>query len=338
MSPWPVDFGAPADFNAPPGPDGMVFPLTAHLWADTVLWLVVGGLVGFALAELVRRRSALGLVLMLGGGLALFNEPVDDILGLVWHPRPGQNTVLDTIGPVPMWGLPTYIIFFGAVPWLLLREFRKLQFTMRQFWIGIGITFVLDLLIELPLLATDLYTYYPVGDVPMSIAGFPLYWLLINTTGPILCAAILFAAPGYFRGWRAPLLVLVPVVADAACSIAVGLPVYTVLHTPGVSEPVRWAGALLSCLIGLVILDALARFILNHTRSLRDQSPEAPSATPSPRSRPRPALARAASALRDRSPSVDRRGAGDAECGHEADAVHPGSRGLPPDGAGLPGP
>jgi hypothetical protein len=246
------------------------------LVADAVLWVVVAGLTGYALLELVRRRSPLGLVMLLGGAIALFNEPVDDILGLVWHPRPGQNTVLDTMGPVPMWGLPTYIIFFGAVPWLLCRELEKLQFTLRAFWIGVGITFVLDLVIELPLLAGQLYTYYPVNNVPLTVAGFPLYWLMINTTGPVLCAAILFTARDYFRGWRAPLLVLVPVAADAACSIVVGLPVYSALHAPGAAPALRWGGAVLSCLIGLALLDALARYILHSTDRYRTGPPVTP--------------------------------------------------------------
>jgi len=254
------------DFNTPPAPVDMPFPYLVHIWADAVLWTVVAGLAVYALVELVRQRSALGLALMLGGGLALYNEPVDDILGLVWHPRPGQNTVIDTMGPVPMWGLPTYIIFFGAVPWLLLRELRRHQFTQRAFWTGVGITFVLDLVIELPLLAGRLYTYYPVDDVPLSIAGFPLYWLMINTTGPVLCAAILYAARDYFTGWRTPFLVLVPVVADAGCSIAVGLPVYSALHAPGATELVRWGGAVLSCVIGMMLLDALARFLDHRTK------------------------------------------------------------------------
>src|SRR6266540_595136 len=107
------------DFNAPRGPQDMVFPHTAHLWADVVIWAVALALFGLAVRELVRTRSPLGLALLLGGALALFNEPVDDVLGLVWHPRPGQDTILDTIGPVPMWGLPTYIVFFGGIPWLL---------------------------------------------------------------------------------------------------------------------------------------------------------------------------------------------------------------------------
>lgn len=257
-------------FNFPTAPARLVFPHAAHLWANGVLWVVAGALVAFALIEMVRKRSALGLTLLAGGALAYFNEPVDDILGLVWHPRVHQDTVFNTIGPIPMWGLPTYIIFFGAIPWLLLRELRRGRFTLRAFWIGVLLTFAADLAIELPLLQTNLYVYYAHGSPPMSIARFPLYWLLINTTGPLFCAAILFQARDYFRGWRTPFLLLVPVVADASCSIAVGLPVYTTLHAPGVSELVRWLGALLSCVIGVFILDVLARWILARTAALRD--------------------------------------------------------------------
>lgn len=80
--------------------------------------------------------------------------------------------------------------------------------------------------------------------------------------------AILFAAPGYFTAWRAPLVLFLPLVTDTACSAAVGLPVYNVLHTPGASGWLLWGGAIASCAIGLVIFDALARWIYAHTRSL----------------------------------------------------------------------
>lgn len=257
------------DFNFPAGPQDMVFPHTAHVWADAVIWLVAAGLFAYALHDWRTTGSPLGVILLIGGGIALLNEPVDDVLGLVWHPRLHQNTVLDTIGPVPMWGLPTYIIFFGGIPYVLLKELRRHQFTVRAFWIGIAITFAADLLIELPLLQADLYTYYADGSVPMSVAGFPLYWLLINTTGPILCAAVLYAVPDHFTGWRAPFLVLVPIAADAACSIVVGLPVYSALHAPDATALVRWAGAAVSVAVGLFILDAEARWILARTAARR---------------------------------------------------------------------
>jgi hypothetical protein len=220
--------------------------------------------------------------MLAGGALAYFNEPVDDILGLVWHPRIHQDTVLNTIGPVPMWGLPTYIFFFGGIAWLLLRELRRGRFTLRKFWAGVGITFLADLLVEIPLLQTHLYVYYAHGAVPMTIGKLPLYWLLINTTGPIFCAAILFAAPDYFKGWRAALIILLPVVADASCSIAVGLPVYTALHAPHAGTLAKWGGALLSCAIGLVILDALSRWILARTQALAAAVPSVVAEAASP--------------------------------------------------------
>ena len=265
-------------FGFPAAPD-MVFPETAQTWAEVVIWSVAIAFFFYALVELRRTRSPLALVLMAGGAIALLNEPIDDVLGLVHHPRPNQNVVLDTIGPVPMWGLPTYIIFFGALPYVFLKELRRLRFTVRGFWIGIGITFVLDLLIEIPLLQADLYRYYSFGDTPLEIAHFPLYWLFINTTGPILCAAILFQAPQYFSGWRAPFLVLLPVVTDSACSVAVGLPVYNAIHAPEGSDLWRWGGAIASCVIGMMILDGLSRWMAARTRQLREREPPKPAVT-----------------------------------------------------------
>lgn len=255
-------------FNLPFPPRDLVFPHAAHLWANGVIWSVAGALIAFAVVELVKRRSWLGLILLAGGALAYFNEPVDDILGLVWHPRIHQDTVLNTIGPIPMWGLPTYIVFFGGIPWLLLRELLRVRFSIRAFWMGVALTFGADLAIELPLLQTHLYVYYSTGSVPMSVAGFPVYWLMINTTGPILCAAVLFAVPGYFTGWRRMLLVLLPLTCDAACSIVVGLPVYSALHAPGASDLTRWVGAGVSVLFGLIAMDAESRWLLARTRAL----------------------------------------------------------------------
>jgi hypothetical protein len=93
--------------------------------------------------------------------------------------------------------------------------------------------------------------------------------------GPRNSAAILFAAPNYFTGWRAALVLFVPLVTDAACSAAVGLPVYNALHVPGAPAWVTWAGALVSCAIGLAILDALARWIYAHTLTMQQAAESA---------------------------------------------------------------
>lgn len=205
------------------------------------------------------------MVLLVGGAIAYLNEPIDDILGLVHHPRAGQYIVLDTFGPVPMWGLPTYIIFFGFVPFVLVQEVRRSGFSSKKFWIGTLATFVLDIALELPVLYVDgggLYQYYAEGGpAPMEVFRFPLYWLFNNTPGPILCAAVVLSFRYHFTVWRAPLLVLVPLMTDAACSVVVGLPVYSVLHAPSANDAFRYAGAVGTCALGVFILDALASWI-----------------------------------------------------------------------------
>ena len=96
-------------------------------------------------------------------------------------------------------------------------------------------------------------------------AGRVLSLILLSVLGTY---ALMYAAPGYFTGWRAALVLFLPLVTDAGCSAAVGLPVYNALHVPGASAWVTSAGALASCAIGLMILDALARWIYTHTLTM----------------------------------------------------------------------
>ena len=81
------------------------FP-SAHVWAGVVIWAIAIGFPRLLQRGSRRTRSPLGIILFLGGAIAYLNEPVDDILGLVNHPRPGQNIVLDTMGPVPSGAWP----------------------------------------------------------------------------------------------------------------------------------------------------------------------------------------------------------------------------------------
>jgi hypothetical protein len=99
----------------------------------------------------------------------------------------------------------------------------------------------------------------------MEVGGFPLYWLLINVGGPVLTAAVLAAAPQYFRGWRALALVLLPMTTDAACSVAVGWPVYSAINQPHLAQIFQWGAAVLSIVIGLLLLEGLGRFITGRT-------------------------------------------------------------------------
>ena len=243
-------------FDLPVTPDGTQMPQSAQLVVTVAMALLVAGFIGYAMREIVRSRSVTLTLLLIGGAVSYFNEPIDDVLGLVWHPVVGQWTALDTFSRVPLWGLGIYIVFFGGLPYLILQNLRR-GLTRRQLWGWVGVLAVVDIAVELPVLASGIYSYY--GDAPMQIRGFPVYWIVINAVGPLALAVLLLAAGDTFTGWRALYLPFLPMMFDAAGSVAVGWPIFSALNAQ-TSAPIRWLAAALTIAIGVGALDLLIAY------------------------------------------------------------------------------
>jgi hypothetical protein len=240
----------------PVTPGGTEMPQAAQLVATVAMAVVVAGFTVYAVREIARSRSVMLALLLIGGAISYFNEPIDDVLGLVWHPVAGQWTALDTFARVPLWGLGIYIVFFGGMPYLILQSLRR-GVTRWQLWGWVGVLAVVDVAVELPILASGIYSYY--GDAPLRIGGFPVYWIVINAVGPLALAVLLLAAGDTFTGWRAVYLLFLPMVCDAAGSVAVGWPIFSALNAHA-SAPVRWLAAALTIAIGLAALDLLIAY------------------------------------------------------------------------------
>ncbi len=257
-------------FDLPPTPGSTVMPPTAQLIVTALMVALVLGFVGYAAREIVVRRSATLGLLLIGGAISYFNEPIDDVLGLVWHPEVDQWTALDTFSRVPLWGLGIYIVFFGGLPYLILANLRR-GMTRGQLWRWVGVLVVVDVAVELPVLAAGIYQYF--GDPPMQIAGFPVFWIFINAVGPLALAVLLLTAGEVFTGWRMVYLLFLPMVCDAAGTVAVGWPIFSALHAD-VPTPVRWGAAALSIAIGVAILDLLITYAARTSAALqRDALP-----------------------------------------------------------------
>jgi hypothetical protein len=248
-------------FNFPRPPLHAVVPATAQAVADLCWGALALIAIVYAIVEWRRTRSLLPMILILGGAIAYLNEPIVDVLGLCWHPRIHQQHVLSTFGPLPLWGLFAYIVFFGAGPYIVLKLLRR-GITRRQFWYGVAGLMAVNLGIEIPLLPTHLYLYYGYHQPPMTVAHLPLYWLFLNVGGPLLAATVLFAAERHLSG-RSLLTAaaLIPMTTYAAFSLAAGWPIFSALHSPGLDQGFVWGAALLTILISAWILDRIAVYV-----------------------------------------------------------------------------
>jgi hypothetical protein len=245
----------------------MVMPQTPQL-VFTVLWGSVFSLLAlYAGYRLVAKRDPLFAVLLAGGAICYFAEPMVDVLGLLWHPTIGQWVAVDTFRACPLWGLFVYAICFGGLPYFMLVDFRRAGFTARRAWTWIGVFWIVDVLVEIPILGSGLYDYY--GDPPMEVAGLPLYWLAMNIAGPLETAVILLVAGSYrdgalLRGGRVLLVAALPVTLDVAGSSVVGWPVFSALHAQA-GVGVKYAAALLTVALGLATLATTISFAAART-------------------------------------------------------------------------
>ena len=81
--------------------------------------------------------------------------------------------------------------------------------------------------------------------------------MFITAGGPMLEATLLLAAPGYFRGPRAMLVIPLGMVTDIACSTGVGWPIFIALNTQP-AAPVKWGAAVLTMALGVGFVQAIA--------------------------------------------------------------------------------
>jgi hypothetical protein len=81
--------------------------------------------------------------------------------------------------------------------------------------------------------------------------------MVINAGGPMLEATILLLAPNFFRGPRALLVIVLGMVTDIACGAGVGWPIFTALNAQA-SQPVKYLAAILTMLLGVGLVQAIA--------------------------------------------------------------------------------
>jgi hypothetical protein len=243
-------------------------PAVPQTIATVALGIVVAGFVIAALVDWRRIGRPNFLLMILGGYICSFNEPLIDFLCHCYFPADGWigHTVFDRA--IPVWVILAYVIFYGALTYVVSVAFSK-GITRRTLWTSIAIWAALNLVMEIPLLKSGLYLYY--GDQPFMIGGFPISQVVFNALGSLLGAVVITRLDWFFTGPRQLLLLFVPFVTFMS-SWTLGMPFFLVLGTDA-PTPVRYAAAALAMAIGLYAIDVLIRIGTGQLRIARPDDP-----------------------------------------------------------------
>ena len=188
-------------------PIDMTTPQGAYDTVQVIMWVLVGLAVVASIYFWRRDGVPTALLLMAGGLVCSLNEALADILGKVWFPTDqwAGYTLLDRA--VPMWVVLAYVLFFGFFVYVIAEIFDRKP-SHRAMWLGIVAFWVANSLLEMPILASDVYQYY--GRQPLELGGFPLTWLTINVLGVLGAAVVVVRFRPWFTGVRQ--LFLLPLV------------------------------------------------------------------------------------------------------------------------------
>lgn len=215
------------------------------------MWIVAGGFGLLALREWRRSGSPLSLLMLVGGGLCMFIEPIVDVLGLVWFWPEGQFVLFETFGrPIPNWMLPVYIFYVGGQAIYTWQRLEKGE-TMRGIFKLYAIYMIVNVFLEEPPLHMGLYTYY--GAQPLQLGLFPMWWAFTNAAMPIVLGALVYALRPYLIGWKTLLVVPMMPMGDALTNGAIAWPTWTALNTTD-NLAITTAAALLSGSFGLIVM------------------------------------------------------------------------------------
>jgi hypothetical protein len=221
--------------------------------------LVAAGVLALRLAR--RYQSPIPLLFLVGGGLAMLNEPIVDHNAAVWFPTEGQWTLYTTFGiPQPVWLATAYVWFFGGQA-LLLWHLLEQGLAASRLWKAFAVLVLSDIVLEHPGLYVDLFLYY--GEQPFQFSRFPLWWGFVNATTPLVCATLVYLLRPQLTGRRAFALVLVVPMVSAGTNAALAWPVWNAVNSTW-PWPVVWAAGGLTVGLSLftvhLLIAGLERF------------------------------------------------------------------------------
>ncbi len=216
------------------------------------------GSVGWLAWRARATRSSLPLAALAGGlAVGVVVPPIYNALTLVWFPDNIPGTLITAFGMKdPSFDAIGYALFIGFGGWFLCEQLRA-GGGRRAIWLTFAAWGVADLLFELPFLEWGMYTYY--GEQPFEVGGFPIHWVFMNGTVPVIAGALMYVAVErwpFAGGNPAVRVAAAPALAGGLLLVPMA-PVATALHAD-VASWVPEVAALASIAISLATMRFIA--------------------------------------------------------------------------------
>lgn len=238
-----------------PAPPDLAMPQGWERLYTAACLLALVGMTANAVRRWRADRDQLPLLLMAGGALCVFLEPLVDVLGLCWYPRGSQYEIFELMDrPIPFLVLPGYMFFMGGLTVIALHTLESQG--PRGFLPLFPKMILLELPFEILAVQTGVYVYY--GQQPLQIIDFPVWWLFVNTMVPIVAAVLIAPARRWLTG--AAGLIVIPLLpaVDAGVNAAFAWPTWTVLNSEVPMAVTQLAG-LATCVLAVGSLVLIVR-------------------------------------------------------------------------------
>ncbi|MGB8387587.1 hypothetical protein [Mycobacterium sp.] len=219
--------------------------------------VVLVGLVGMLL-HWRKTGSAIGILILTGGMLAIIQEPMVDTLGNMYIP-PSHFTLFTTYGREMPWFAPFgYGLYFGIPAFIYILAAQR-GWSRRDFQKLFAASFGLELVFELIAVNGNFYSYY--GNQPFRFFELPIHWMTLNMAAAWVAAAAVYKAMPYLKGWRQLAIPLIVLCTITGSYYAQGWPIFSALHAENPPEAVLVLGSLATVALGIAIMQTMVGFL-----------------------------------------------------------------------------
>jgi hypothetical protein len=249
------------DGMAPVDTFGIDVPVnpTAQTIATIVTALIAIGMVSWTLLLCRRERIWWPLLILVGGTMTCYLEPLYDHLYGLWFNAQGQWNAFVTYGiHIPVWLPMIYIAYYGGCTMLFWYRMHN-GATMRHIALHFALSAALAGIAEqFYITVTGLYIYQ--DHQPFYFLGYPWFVAIVNGVPPMLSGIILYRLVPILTGWSRWILLFVVPFSFAANSFGSGWLYLAYRHsTPDPSMLVISLLAILTTILSIAVIWTAAR-------------------------------------------------------------------------------